>query len=192
EHRELTLERRDVVRRRPGGMLPGLDRVLLGRQAERVPAHRVQHVVAAHAPGARHDIGGGIPLGMTDVQTDAGRVGEHVEDVALGPAALACGAERPVLVPVALPAGLDLEVVVGHVLLYPVAAAPPSARARAPIKRAAESWRAASRSVPSTGSRAASRPAPGADQALSATTRSTGTSLERPPDFNPGPQRRAL
>src|SRR5262249_14945793 len=83
-------------------------------------------------------------------------------------------------------------VVVGHVLLYPVAAAPPSARARAPIKRAAESWRAASRSVPSTGSRAASRPAPGADQALSATTRSTGTSLERPPDFNPGPQRRAL
>src|SRR5215831_2904595 len=63
---------------------------------------------------------------MTDVQTDAGRVGEHVEDVALGPAGPARGAERSVLVPVALPAGLDLEVVVGHVLLYPVAAVPPS------------------------------------------------------------------
>jgi len=105
-------------------MLPGLDGVLLGRQAERVPAHRAQHVEAAHAPGARHDVCGGVPLGMTDVQTDAGRVREHVEDVALGPAAMARGAERPVLVPVALPAGLDLEMVVGHVLLYPVAAVP--------------------------------------------------------------------
>jgi hypothetical protein len=109
-------------------MLPGLDRVLLGGQAERVPAHRVQHVVAAHAPGARQDVGGGVPLGMADVQTDAGRVGEHVEDVALGPAAPARGAERPALVPVALPAGLDREVVVGHVLLYAVAAVPPSIR----------------------------------------------------------------
>jgi len=113
EHLELTLERRDVVRCRPRGMLPAFDRVLLGRQAERVPAHRVQHVVAAHEPGARHDVGGGVPLGMTDVQTDAGRIGEHVEDVALEPAAPARGAERPVLVPVALPPGLDIEVVVG-------------------------------------------------------------------------------
>src|SRR5262249_24139038 len=126
EHLELALECRDVVRRRPRGMLPGLDRVLLGGQAERIPAHRVQHVVAAHAPGARHDIGRGVPLGMTDVQTHAGWVGEHIEDVALGPAAPTRVAERPVLVPVALPAGLDLEVVVGHVLLYPVAAVPPT------------------------------------------------------------------
>src|SRR4029453_15361551 len=122
EHLELTLERRDVVGRRPRGMLPGLDRVLLGRQAEGVPAHRVQHVMAAHAPGARQDVSGGVPLRMTAGQSDAGRVGEHVEDVALGPAAPACGAEGPVLVPVALPAGFDLEVVVGHVLLYPGAA----------------------------------------------------------------------
>src|SRR5262249_62313580 len=79
---------------------------------------------------------------MADMQTNAGRVGEHVEDVALGPAALARGAERPVLFPVALPAGLDLEVVVGHVVLYPVAAGgrqrggPPtrSTEARAPVR----------------------------------------------------------
>jgi hypothetical protein len=62
------------------------------------------------------------PFGMIDVQSDAGRVREHVED-ALGPADPARGAERPVLVPVALPAGLGLEVVVGHVLLYPIAVA---------------------------------------------------------------------
>ena len=71
------------------------------------------------------------------MQTDAGRVGEHVEDVALEPAAPALGAERPVLVPVALPAGLDLEVVVGHVLLYPVAAVPSRVRGQAAIARAA-------------------------------------------------------
>src|SRR5689334_10100787 len=115
EHPELALEDRDVARGRRRRMLPGLDRVLLGGEAERVPAHRVEHVVAAHAPGARQDVGGGVPLGMTDVQADAGRVGEHVEDVALGPAAPARGAERPVRVPVVLPARLDLEVVVGHV-----------------------------------------------------------------------------
>src|SRR5262249_15505090 len=99
------------------------------------PAHRVQHVVAAHAPRTRHDVGGGVALGMTDVQTDAGRIGEHIEDVALGPAASARGAERPVLVPIALPTSLDLEVVVGHVLLYPVAAVPPSVRAQPAIAR---------------------------------------------------------
>ena len=66
---------------------------------------------------ARHDVGRGVALGVTDVQTDARRVREHVEDVALGPAGPARGAERLVLVPVALPARLDLEVVVGHVLL---------------------------------------------------------------------------
>src|SRR5262249_62051799 len=72
---------------------------------------------------------------MADMQTNAGRVGEHVEDVALGPAALARGAERPVLVPVALPAGLDLEVVVGHAVLYPVVAGARSLRAGARLPR---------------------------------------------------------
>jgi len=56
---------------------------------------------------------------MIDVRTDAGRERGHVEDVALGPAAPARGAERPVLIP----ADLDLEVVVEHVLLYPIAVA---------------------------------------------------------------------
>src|SRR5689334_2585700 len=111
-------------------MLSGLDRVLLGREAERVPPHRVQHVVAANAPGARQDVGGGVPLAMTAAQADAGRVREHVENVALGPAAPARRPERPVLVPVALPAGFDPEVVVGHVLLYLIAAVLPSVRAQ--------------------------------------------------------------
>ena len=66
------------------GCVPGLDRVLLGGQAERVPAHRMQHVDAAHALVARDDVGRGVALGVADVEARARRVREHVEDVHLG------------------------------------------------------------------------------------------------------------
>ena len=80
---ELPLEVLDVTRRVHARVLAGLDGVLLGRQAERVPAHRVQHVVAAHPPEARDDVRRGVALGMPDVQAAAARVGEHVEHVEL-------------------------------------------------------------------------------------------------------------
>jgi hypothetical protein len=57
-----------LLLRGDGGMRARLDRVLLGRQAEGVPAHRVQHVEAAHALVARDDVGGGVALGMAHVQ----------------------------------------------------------------------------------------------------------------------------
>ena len=66
-------------------MLTGLDRVLLGGQTERVPAHRVQHVETAQALVARDDVGRGVALGMSDVQPRAARVGEHVEHVVFRP-----------------------------------------------------------------------------------------------------------
>src|ERR1051326_8465726 len=43
---ELSPEVPRVLVRRLARMLAGLDRVLLGRQAERVPAHRMEHVEA--------------------------------------------------------------------------------------------------------------------------------------------------
>ena len=64
-------------------MLTGLDRVLLGRQAERIPADRVQHVEPLHALVAREDVRRRVALRMTDVQPRPGRVREHVEDVVL-------------------------------------------------------------------------------------------------------------
>ena len=45
---ELPLHVGDVVERRRLGMRAGLDGGVLGRQPERVPAERMQHVVAAH------------------------------------------------------------------------------------------------------------------------------------------------
>src|SRR5262249_49402361 len=95
------------------------------------PAHRVQHVVAAHAAVAAGDVGGGVALGVADVQAASGRVGEHVEDVELGPAG-GLGAFRPqcvggvggaggrVLLPVTLPARLDRSRVVARHVRLPV------------------------------------------------------------------------
>ena len=78
----------------------GLDGVLLGGQAEGVPAHRVQHVEAAHPLVAGQDVGGGVALGMADVQAGAAGVGEHVEDVVLRLVGDVRRAEGPVLQPV--------------------------------------------------------------------------------------------
>ena len=93
----------------------GLDRVLLGGQAEGVPAHRVQDVEAAHALVTRDDVAGRVALEVADVKSRPGRVWEHVEAVELG---LARDLDRPegaVLLPVGLPAGLDLgERVTAH------------------------------------------------------------------------------
>ena len=107
-------------------MLPGLDGVLLGRQAEGVPAHRVQDVVAERAAVTGQNVRGGVAFRMPDVQPRAGRVGEHVEDVELGQLlrlglavalgeGMACGrhfarvpgAKSLLLVPLALPFGFD-------------------------------------------------------------------------------------
>ena len=121
--------------------------------------------------------------GARPAVSENGRLGEHVEDVALGPAAPARRAERPVLVPVARPAGLDLEVVVGHVLLYPIAAVLPSVRARAPNRASRGitvicSPLSSAHRIP----RGFARRSRARIMSSGATTRSTGTSLEQHPD----------
>ena len=91
------------------GGVSGLDRVLFRRQAEGVEAHRVQHALAVHPREAADDVGRRVPLRMPHVQPAAAGIREHVEHVQL----LAARRrhlrrlERLVLVPVALPLGLD-------------------------------------------------------------------------------------
>jgi hypothetical protein len=55
----------------------------LGREAEGIPAHRVQDVVALHALQTRQHVGRGVALRVADVQAGTGRIREHVEDVVL-------------------------------------------------------------------------------------------------------------
>ena len=95
----LPLENGDVGLRRFARMLAGADGVLLGGQAEGVPAHGVEDVATAGALVTGEDVGGGVALRMADVQPGAGRVGEHVEYVELAGQALlrdfACQAVAP-------------------------------------------------------------------------------------------------
>ena len=107
-----------------GGMLAGVDRVLLGGQPEGVEAERMQHMMAGHAQVAAEHIGADVAQRMTDVQPDATGVREEVEQVELGPTGLgpesggqSAGRQRasrvrrvegPLPFPAVLPAQLDL------------------------------------------------------------------------------------
>ncbi len=119
EPAQLAPHRGDVLVSRDPRVLPGLERVLLGRQPERVVPHRVEHVVARHALEARVDVGADVAEGMADVEPGAARVREHVEHVelrAVGDALVAVRQwtrgvrrpERPLLFPTVLPSLLDL------------------------------------------------------------------------------------
>ena len=57
------------------------DGLVLGRLAEGVPAHGMQHVVALHALEAAECVGGHIVLEMADVEAGAGRIGKHFQAV---------------------------------------------------------------------------------------------------------------
>ena len=61
-----------------------LHRRVLGRHAEGVPAHRVQHVEAARALVARHDVAHRVVADVAHVDAP-GRVREHLEHVVFGP-----------------------------------------------------------------------------------------------------------
>ena len=117
----------------PGGLArvgAGLDGVLLGGQPEGVPAHRVQHVDAAHPLVAGDGVGADVALRVADVEARARRVGEHVEHVELGPARIELGAKGSPLRPVALPARLDRRGFVGHGPTVPTPAPVVNAAAR--------------------------------------------------------------
>ena len=104
--------------RRHGRVGAGLDRVVLGGQAEGVETHRVEDVEAVHPEVAAIDVGGRIALGMADVEAGARRIGEHVEYVAplvLRVCRILGRAEGLLGLPPSLPFPLDLpERVLGH------------------------------------------------------------------------------
>ena len=109
----------DVLVGGDGGVLAGLDRELLGRQSERVEAHRVEHVVPGHALEAGVHVGADEPERVADVEPGTRRIREHVEhEQLLAPLGCQLGVaeqpgrvgrlERAVLGPPVLPAELDV------------------------------------------------------------------------------------
>ena len=73
---ELLAEVIDVLLRHPGGVDVVLDGIVLGRQAESVPADREEHVIALHAALAGDDVHCRVAARMADVQTRAGGIRE--------------------------------------------------------------------------------------------------------------------
>ena len=109
----------DVLACRDIGVNPPLDRVLLRRQAERIPAHRMENVETLHPLEASDDVSRGVTDGMADVQPRPRWVGEHVEDVVFRQIGSLARLEEFLFLPVALPLRLDFLRVVGHRLAFP-------------------------------------------------------------------------
>ena len=99
---ELGPHRRDVL----VGPFPGVDTALqrrvLGRHAEGVPAHRVQHVEAARFLEPGHHVAHGVVAHMAHVDAPRG-VGKHLQHVVFRPGLVAGRGEGAALVPDALP-----------------------------------------------------------------------------------------
>ena len=117
ERLELAFEAGDVF----GGDDLGVDvvfqRVVFGGQAERVPTHGVQHVIAALALFARDDVQRRIAARVADMQPGRGRVREFDQGVELGFGMVDLGMEGVFVLPDLLPFGFYLFEVVFHVYL---------------------------------------------------------------------------
>ena len=102
----------DIAHRPLTGMDAGADRGVLGGQAERVEADRQEDVVAVHAPEAAVGVRRRDDVPVTDMQV-ARRVGIHRQQVELAPRRVVqVGPVEAHLLPLRLPAGLDLRRVV--------------------------------------------------------------------------------
>ncbi|GBD42350.1 hypothetical protein HRbin39_01741 [bacterium HR39] len=88
---------------RPVGRVHALfQRGVLRRQAEGVPAHGMEHVVALPAPQPRHHVAQGVVAHVPHVDAPR-RIGEHLQHVALGAVRVGGRLEAAPLLPDALP-----------------------------------------------------------------------------------------
>ena len=90
----------------------------LGRQAVVVPAHRVEHALAAHPLEARDEVGVGVAEDVADVQAAAHRRRRGVDGVHVGPLGGAVEGVGALLLPDRAPPVLDAveHRLVGHAL----------------------------------------------------------------------------
>ena len=99
-----------------GGMLAGLDGVLLGGKAVGVVAHGMEHVEATKPLVAGKDVAGDIAEGMTHMQPCSRGIGEHVQNIIMGLVGHDGATVSVMFAPKILPLGLDFVKVVIHSL----------------------------------------------------------------------------
>ena len=92
----------DIVVRPLSRMDAALDRRVLRWQAERVPAHGMQHVVAARAHEAGHHVAHGVVPHVTHMDA-AGRIRKHLEHIVFRPRIVFARLEQTLVVPGLLP-----------------------------------------------------------------------------------------
>ena len=85
--------------------------VILGRQSERVEAHRLENRVALHALEPRERIGGTVVIPMPEVQIRARGVGKHLENVVFLVRVLAVKGVQTFLFPNIVPLFFDCFVI---------------------------------------------------------------------------------
>src|SRR3954465_1733761 len=123
----------------------------------------MQDIEPSHTLVTGDDIGRGITFRMADMQSLAGRIGEHVQHIEFRPGAILVRPERRVFLPVALPLGLNSFGIVNHQMpsqmgyspswrsvlidgchfcLYPVDMAEETATKNPPLRRVASSQKA--------------------------------------------------
>ena len=112
-HLELCLHGRDILVDPFLGMDLLLHRRVLGRQAEGVPAHGMQHVEAAGALVAGDHVALGVVAHVAHMDAPR-RVGEHLQHVVFGARPVHPGTEGLALVPGLLPLGLGFAEVVAR------------------------------------------------------------------------------
>ena len=103
---QLLPHRSDVAVGPGAGFDAALDGRVLGRQAEGIPAHRMEHPVAAHAGGAGDHIGDHVVAHMAHVEVPRW-IGEHREGEEAGATRSLRGAIEALLGPGLLPAAFD-------------------------------------------------------------------------------------
>ncbi len=109
----------DVLPGDDGGMNVVFDGVILGRKAERVPADRVQHVVALHAALARDDVHRRVGARMPHMQPLPRRVRELDQRVVFRSGKIVGSMKHARFFPSFLPFALNLLWIVFHFWFVP-------------------------------------------------------------------------
>ena len=104
---QLCLEVRHVLCRDDLRVDVVLDGEVFGGQAEGIPAHGVQDVIALHPALSCYDIQSGIGTGVPHVQPLPGGIGELHQRIVFGLGVVIFGVERTGLLPFFLPFRFD-------------------------------------------------------------------------------------
>ncbi len=117
---QLAAHGRDVVVGPLGRVHAALDGRVLRRQAEGIPAHGMQHVVALRPLVAGHHVAHGVVAHMAHMDAPGG-IGEHLKNVIFRPLVVLAGLEDALRLPGLLPVLLPFRrvVAVGGHLSYP-------------------------------------------------------------------------